>query len=177
MVVFCNVDRTGPRPVHAGDCKKLVPAFEKYATEKKTVMQGRLEYGEVDCSGNSQLCNDLSAVPGSIIHFVGNRKVDSWTKQRQREGTLLFPWINRQIDDHEVREGAISKAAFEEASAANWDVKKVIAVQVLLVLLFGLPSATAKVLSSAAWMLTFVGTCFVAVATLRLLSSPLLLPK
>merc|ERR1719453_2345450 len=48
MVVFCNVDRSGPQPEPTGDCRKLMPAFEKYAKEKTHQME-RLAYGEVDC--------------------------------------------------------------------------------------------------------------------------------
>lgn len=174
MVAVCEgTDRSGGVPEHTGACRKLLPAFEKYAKDKWDAQLGRLQYGEVDCAASPALCEEFGILPGSIVHFVGRKKVDSWTKLRQRAGILLFPWISRQVDEHESKEGSLSKAVFEEASDVLWDVKYVAAVHILFVMFFAVPTAFAKLAGQVLWMVAFAGTLFMAVATLRLLSAPL----
>lgn len=174
LLVACAVDRTGDKPEHVGDCKKLVPAFERYARERGG-QDGKIGYAEVDCAASPQLCGRLDATPGSVVHLVDGQSVGSWSKLRQREGTLLYPWMNQQVSDFDVPQGSFSKGAFEMADGTPWH-PFVAAVNVMLVSLFTVHLAAARILVSAAKlggaMLGFLGT----VAVLRVASAPRLTP-
>jgi len=171
LVVVCDVDRTGERPEFKGDCAKLVPAFERYAKEK-TGEQGKLGYAEVDCGSSPGVCHRLKAAPGSVVHLVGGKAVGAWTKFRQREGTLLYPWMNRQVADHDAPEGALSKGAFELAMQTPWD-PRVVATNITLVSLFQVVVSFLQLASVLFRVGGFALAMLALVAGLRLLSSPL----